>query len=133
MEARLRKRVQNDPKLRELLLWVNNRPSSMDEATRPLGQMLHDIEALRSEAGQIIDTTDGYVQMPVAIFERHVYPSAFLRSYLRTMGKTDDLAGAVESTFLFAFHMQHQMLPAERTALDLQALRASSLHAHMKN
>ena len=125
----LRKRVQNDPKLRELLQWVNNRPSSMDEATRPLGQMLQEIKALRSEASQIIDTTDGYVQMPVATFERHVYPSAFLRSYLRAMGEADDLTGAVESTFLFAFHMQHQMLPAERTALDLQALRASSLHA----
>ncbi len=34
----LRKRVQNDPQLRELLQWVNNRPSSMDEATRPLGK-----------------------------------------------------------------------------------------------
>ncbi len=49
--------------------------------------------------------TDGYVQMPVATFEKHVYPSAFLRSYLRAMGETDDLAGGVESTFLFAFHM----------------------------
>ena len=67
--------------------------------------MLQDIKALRSEAGQIIDMTDGYVQMPVATFEKHVYPSAFLRSYLRAMGETDDLAGGVESTFLFAFHL----------------------------
>ncbi len=91
--------------------------------------MLQEIKNLRGEADQIIDMTDGYVQMPIATFERHIYPSAFLRSYLRTMGETDDLAGGVESAFLYAFHMQYQMLLAERTALDLQALRASSLHA----
>jgi hypothetical protein len=101
----------------------------MDEPTRPLGQILHAIKNLRGEAEQIIDMGDGYVQMPIATFERHVYPSAFLRSYLRAMGETEDLAGGVESAFLYAFHMQYQMLPAERTTLDLQMLRASSVHA----
>ncbi len=101
----------------------------MDEATRPLGQMLHDIKNLRGEAEQIIDMGDGFVQMPIATFERHVYPSAYLRSYLRAMGETEDLAGGVESAFLYAFHMQYQVLPADRTALDLQLLRATSLHA----
>ena len=33
----LRRRVRNDPTLREFLEWVNNRPSPMDEPTRPLG------------------------------------------------------------------------------------------------
>jgi hypothetical protein len=125
----LRRRVRIDPTLREFLEWVNNRPSPMDEPTRPLGQMLHDIKNLRGEADRIIDMGDGYVQMPSATFERHVYPSAFLRSYLTSMGEKEDLAGGVESTFLYAFHMQCQALPAERTALDLQVLRASSLHA----
>jgi hypothetical protein len=74
----LRKRVRNDPTLREFLQWVNNRPSPMDEPTRPLGQMLFDIKNLRGEADRIIDMGDGYVQMPSAKFERHVYPSAFL-------------------------------------------------------
>jgi hypothetical protein len=45
------------------------------------------------------------------------------------MGEMEDLAGGVESALLYAFHMQYQMLPAERTNLDLQILRASSLHA----
>ena len=45
------------------------------------------------------------------------------------MSEKEDLTGGVESTFLYAFHMQYQALPAERTALDLQMLRASSLHA----
>jgi hypothetical protein len=72
---------------------------------------------------------DGFVQMPIATFERHVYPSAYLRSYLRAMGETEDFAGGVESTLLYAFHMQYQMPPAKRTNLDLQLLRASSLHA----
>jgi hypothetical protein len=72
---------------------------------------------------------DGYyAQMPIAMFERHVYPSAFLRSYLKTMGK-EDLPGEVESVFLYSFHMQYQTLPAERTKLDLQLMRASSHHA----
>ncbi len=44
------------------------------------------------------------------------------------MGK-EDLPGGVESAFLYAFHMQYQTLPAERTKLDLQLLRASSHHA----
>ncbi len=125
----LRKRVRNDPTLREFFQWVNNRPSPMDEPTRPLGQMLFDIKNLRGEADRIIDMGDGYKQMPSAMFERHVYPSAFLRSYLRSMGEKEDLTGGVESTFLYAFHMQYQALPAERTTLDLQMLRASSLHA----
>ena len=123
------KKVSKDPKLREFLQWVNNRPSPMDEPTRPLGQMLHDLKDLRGEAEQIVDTGDGYVHMPSATFERHVYPSAFLRSYLRGMGETDDLTGGVECSFLYAFHMQYQTLPAERTKLDLQLLRASSLHS----
>ncbi len=123
----LRKKVKNDPNLRELLQWVSNRPSSMDEPTRPLGQMLQEIKALRSEVDQIIDMADGYVQIRIATFERHVYPSAFLRSYLRAMSETDDLAGGVESAFLYAFHMQYRTLPAERTTLDLQMLRASSV------
>ncbi len=38
---------------------------------------------------QIIDMADGYVQISIATFERHVYPSAFLRSYLRAMDETD--------------------------------------------
>jgi hypothetical protein len=50
--------VRNDPTLRDFLLWVNNRPSPMDEAARPLGQMLHDIKNLRGEAEQIIDMGD---------------------------------------------------------------------------
>ena len=91
--------------------------------------MLHDIKNLHGEAEQIIDMGDGFLQMPIATFERHVYPSAYLRSYLRAMGETEDYAGGVESTLLYAFHMQYQMLPAERTNLDLQLLRASSLHA----
>ena len=123
----VRQRVKKDPNLRDFLLWVSNRPSPMDEATRPLGQMLHDIKNLRGEAEQIVDMGDGFVQMPIATFERHVYPSAYLRSYLRAMGETDDLAGGVESTLLYAFHMQYQVLPADRTALDLQLLRATSL------
>jgi hypothetical protein len=45
------------------------------------------------------------------------------------MAEEEDLTGGVESTFLYAFHMQYQALPAERTTLDLQVLRASSLHA----
>jgi hypothetical protein len=45
----VRRRVKKDPKLRELLQWVNNRPSPMDEPTRSLGQMLHDIKSLRGE------------------------------------------------------------------------------------
>ena len=85
----------------------------MDEATRPLWQMLYEIENLRGEVDQIVDTGDGYVHMPAATFERHVYPSAYLRSYLRSMGETDDLAGGVECAFLYAFHMQYQTLPAE--------------------
>jgi hypothetical protein len=125
----VRRRAKKDPNLRELLQWESNRPSPMDEPTSPLGQMLHDIKGLRGEADQIIEMGDGYVQMPTATFERHVYPSAFLRSYLRAMGETEDLPGAVESAFLYAFHMQYQTLPAERTKLDLQMLRASSLHA----
>ena len=40
----LRKRVRTDPTLQEFLQWVNNRPSPMDEPTRPLGQMLYDIK-----------------------------------------------------------------------------------------
>jgi hypothetical protein len=99
----------------------------MDEPTRSLGQMLHDIKNLGSEAEQIIDTGDGFVQMPIATFERHVYPSAYLRSYLRAMGETEDYAAGMETTLLYAFHMHYQMLPAERTNLDLQLLRASSL------
>jgi hypothetical protein len=87
----VKQRVKKDPTL-------NNRPSPMDEATRPLGQMLHDIRNLRGEAEQIVDMGDGFVQMPIATFERHVYPSAYLRSYLRAMGEAEDLAGAVEST-----------------------------------
>jgi hypothetical protein len=125
----LRKKVKNDPNLRELLQWVSNRPSSMDEPTHPLGQMLQEIKGLRGEVDQIIDMADGYVQIPIATFERHVYPSAFLRSYLRAMGETNDLVGGVESAFLYAFHMQYQTLPAERTTLTLQMLRASSVHA----
>jgi len=125
----LKRRVRNDPTLQEFLVWVNNRPSPMDEPTRPLGQMLHDIKDLRSEADRIIDMGDGYVQMPSATFERHVYPSAFLRSYLASMGDTEALTGGIESSFLYSFHMQCQALPAERTTLDLQVLRASSLHA----
>ena len=125
----VKQRVKKDPTLRDFLLWVNNRPSPMDEATRPLGQMLHDIKSLHGEADQIVDMGDGYVQMPIATFERHVYPSAYLRSYLRAMGEEEDLMGAVESSYLYAFHMQYQQLPAERTALDLQLLRATSLHA----
>ena len=35
------------------------------------------------------------------------------------MGETEDYAGGVESTLLYAFHMQYQTLPAERTNLDL--------------
>jgi hypothetical protein len=84
----VKRRVRKDPTLRDFLLWVNNRPSPMDEATRPLGQMLHDIKNLRGEAEQIIDMGDGFVQMPIATFERHVYPSAYLRSYLRAKGET---------------------------------------------
>jgi hypothetical protein len=68
----LRKRVRKDPTLKEFLQWVNSRPSPMDESTRSLGQMLHDIKNLRGEADQIIDMGDGYVQMPSATFERHV-------------------------------------------------------------
>ncbi len=74
----MRQRVKKDPSLRDFLLWVNNRPSPMDEATRPLEQMLHDIKNLRGEAEQIVDMGDGHVQMPIATFERHVYPSAYL-------------------------------------------------------
>jgi hypothetical protein len=70
----VKQRVKKDPNLRDFLLWVNNRPSPMDETTRPLGQMLHDIKNLRGEAEQIIDMGDGFVQMPIATFERHVYP-----------------------------------------------------------
>ncbi len=125
----VKQRVKKDPTLKDFLLWVNNRPSPLDEATHQLGQMLHDIKHLRGKAEQIIDMGDGFVQMPIATFERHVYPSAYLRSYLRAMGETDDLAGSLESTFLYAFHMQYQLLPADRTALDLQLLRATSLHA----
>jgi hypothetical protein len=40
----------------------------MDEPTRPLGQMLHDIKNLRGEVDQIIDMGDGYVQMPSATY-----------------------------------------------------------------
>ena len=123
----VKQRVKKDPTLRDFLLRVNNPPSPMDEATRPLGQMLHDIKNLRGEAEQIINMGDGFMQMPIATFERHVYPSAYLRSYLRAMGETEDLAGAVESSFLYAFHMQYQVPPADRTALDLQLLRATSL------
>jgi hypothetical protein len=93
----LRKRVRKDATLKEFLQWVNNRPSPMDEPTHPLGQILHDIKNLRGEAEQIIDMGDWYVQMPAATFERHAYPSAFLRSYLRAMGETEDLTGGVES------------------------------------
>jgi hypothetical protein len=41
--------------------------------------MLHDIKNLHGEAEQIIDMGDGFVQMPIATFERHIYPSAYLR------------------------------------------------------
>ena len=58
----LKRRVRNDPALQEFLVWVNNRPSPMDEPTRPLGQILHDIKDLRGEADRIIDMGDGYVQ-----------------------------------------------------------------------
>jgi hypothetical protein len=68
----VRQRVKKDPSLREFLLWVNDRPSPMDEPTRSLGQMMHDIKNLHGEAEQIIDTGDGFVQMPIATFERHV-------------------------------------------------------------
>jgi hypothetical protein len=44
----LRKRVRNGPTLREFLQWVNNRPSPMDEPTRPLGQILYDIKTSRA-------------------------------------------------------------------------------------
>jgi hypothetical protein len=67
-------RAKKDPTLRDFLLWVNNRPSPMEEAMRPLGQMLHDIKNLQGEAEQIVDMGDGYVQMSIATFERHVYP-----------------------------------------------------------
>ncbi len=72
----------------------------MDEPTRSLGQMLHDIKDLsRGEVEQIIDMGDGYVQMPTAMFERHIYPSAFLRSYLKSMGETEDLTGGGETVY----------------------------------
>ena len=58
----LKRRVRNDPTLQDFLVWVNNRPSLMDEPTRPLGQILHDIKNLRGEADRIIDMGDGYVQ-----------------------------------------------------------------------
>jgi hypothetical protein len=54
----------------------------MDEPTRSLGQMLYDIKNLHGEAEQIIDMGDGLVQMPIATFERHVYPSAYLTEEL---------------------------------------------------
>jgi hypothetical protein len=91
--------------------------------------MMHDIRILQGEAEQIVDMGDGYVQMPIALFERHVYPSTYLRSYLKGMGETAGYAAGVETTLLYAFHMQYQVLPAEYTSLDLQLLRASSHHA----
>ncbi len=60
--------MKKDPTLRQFLQWVNNCPSPMDEPTRPLGQMLHDIKNLRGEVDQIIDMGDGYVQMPSATY-----------------------------------------------------------------
>ena len=68
----VRQRVKKDPRLIDFLLWVSDRPSPMDEPTRSLGQMLHDIKNLHGEAEQIIDMGDGFVQMPNATFERHL-------------------------------------------------------------
>jgi hypothetical protein len=92
----VKKRVKKDPNLKRLLQWVNSRPSSMDEPTHTLGQMLHDIKDIpHSEVGHIADMGDGYVQMPTATFERYVYPSAFLRSYLENM-RSNNLPGGTE-------------------------------------
>ena len=92
-----------------------------------MGQMLHELRILQGEVEQLYDMGDGYMQMPVALFEQHVYPSAFLRSYLQGMGDcSEGYQAGVETTLLYAFHMQYQNLPAKYTALDLQLLRASS-------
>ena len=126
----LRRRAKTEPNLRGFLLWMQNRPSPMNEGVRPLGSMLHDLRILRGEVEQMYDMGDGFMQMPIALFEQHVYPSAFLRSYLQGMGDCGEgYQAGVETTLLYAFHMQYQVLPAEYTSLDLQLLRASSLHA----
>jgi hypothetical protein len=84
----LRERVADDPNLKRLLDWVTYRPSPASEPTRSLAEILFDLQILPHDQGkQIMDMGDGYVQMPVAFFEHHAYPTAFLRAYLGTMRK----------------------------------------------
>ena len=85
----------------ELLAWVQHHPASMDEPTSSLEiEMLHDLrDILCGEVSRIIDMGDGDVQLPNTLFERYVYPSAFLRSYLEHM-RSERHAGGVECAFL---------------------------------
>jgi hypothetical protein len=84
----LRERVATDPNLKRLLDWVTYRPSPASEPTRSLAEILFDLQLLPHGQGQkIMDMGDGYEHMPVAFFEHHAYPTAFLRNYLGNMRK----------------------------------------------
>ncbi len=103
----LRERVADDPNLKRLLDWVTYRPTPASERTRSLAEILFDLQLLlHDQSKQIMDMGDGYVQMPVAFFEHHAYPTAFLRAYLGNMRK-EGYGGGVECAFLYSFYMQH--------------------------
>jgi hypothetical protein len=99
----------------------------MDEPTRTLAEMVSGLKSLpRDEVNRISNMGDGFMQLPIAMFERYIYFMTYLRSYLENMHE-EKAAGGIECAFLYSFFMQHQVLPSDRTEEeDIMLLRETA-------
>ncbi len=71
----LKRRVAKDPDLHNVLRWFQHHPSSMEEPTKTLAEMVSALKDLpRHEAERLIDMGDGNILMPITMFEHYVYP-----------------------------------------------------------
>jgi hypothetical protein len=122
----LKKRVAKDPNLHNVLRWIQHHPSSMEEPTKTLAEMVSALKDLSwHEAELLMDMGDGNMLMPIAMFEHYVYPMTYLRTYLEDMNE-EKPAGGIECAFLYSFFMQHQALPPDRTEDEIMILRATT-------
>ena len=90
----LKKRVAKDPNLHNVLRWIQHHPSSMEEPTKTLAEMVSALKDLSwHEAELLMDMGDGNMLMPIAMFEHYVYPMTYLRTYLEDMNEEKPAGG----------------------------------------
>jgi len=102
-------------------------PASMQSTQRTLAEMMLSIPDV--DRTQFHEMGDGSVMMPPAMMEKYLYPALYLRDYLQD--KADrNVPGGIDMMIVYSFFLQGSIMPRNRTAHDLEALRSTAFSAN---